>query len=108
MNAPYTYIWEFEVPPETLDDFLAYYVPGGEWSQLFARSAGYLGTVLLNDRTRPFRYLTVDRWESETAYQRFLHDFREAYDEIDKRCQNLTTTEMSLGSYSVVLPSKRA
>ena len=95
----YVYIWEFEVGPESEDRFLDFYGPHGVWAKLFAKADGYVGTLLLCDQARPTRYLTVDRWVSERAFQAFRAQFQVEYDELDRACEPFTTHEASLGSY---------
>ena len=95
----YAYIWEFRVRPEAAPDFERIYGSGGDWVQLFRRSEGFIETLLLKDRLEANRYLTVDRWQSETDYQRFRERFAGEYHDLDKRCENLTLQERSLGTY---------
>ena len=39
-------VWEYEVPAEHLDAFVAAYGADGDWSQMFRRGRGYGGTDL--------------------------------------------------------------
>jgi heme-degrading monooxygenase HmoA len=100
--AEYTYLWEFEVKAGMEPAFEAHYGPNGEWVALFRRSPDYLGTLLLRDRRRPQRYLTIDRWRSEEAYRRFRDEHDAQYREIDRLCEALTAREVSLGEYARV------
>ena len=45
------------------------------------------------------RYLTVDRWESAEAFERFKAGFAGEYAELDRRCQRLALTERSIGQF---------
>jgi quinol monooxygenase YgiN len=95
----YAYAWAFEVVPGREQEFLAAYGPSGAWSQLFRRAAGYIETLLLQDQSVPGRFLTVDRWSSQSARDAFLATFRSEYDALDHACESLTQNETSLGSY---------
>jgi hypothetical protein len=95
----YTYLWEFDVPPESVAEFERHYGPAGTWAQLFARATGYLGTALLMDPQAPGRYLTVDRWQNERGYLDFRSEFAAQYAELDRDCERLTTGERSLGAF---------
>jgi quinol monooxygenase YgiN len=104
----YVYVWAFEVAPGREPEFLSAYSPSGAWSQLFQRAAGYLETLLLQDQSVPGRFLTVDRWRSQSDRDAFLARFRAEYDALDHACESLTQKETSLGSYwEVVGPAAR-
>ena len=73
-------VWEFRVRPERLSEFLSAYAPGGDWDLLFRRGEGYLSTELLRDERDETRFLTIDRWDSREARDRFRLRFREEYE----------------------------
>jgi quinol monooxygenase YgiN len=98
-KARYVYVWEFRVAPERKQEFVAAYGPSGAWSQLFRKAAGYVETLLLQDQSIPGRFLTVDRWSSESAHEAFLVQFGAEYKALDLACEALTQHESSLGSY---------
>ena len=95
----YTYLWEFMVAADHAAEFEQLYGPAGPWVALFRQSAGYIGTQLLRDQANPLRFITVDRWRSLGDYQAFRAAFAREYDQLDARCQNLTSSECSLGGY---------
>ena len=103
MAAPiiggYTYVWEFHTTVEHQSAFENAYGPTGPWVQLFERSQGYVQTLLLQDRSNSLRYLTIDRWRSIEVYRAFRTQFSRQYEEIDLKCQLLTTSERALGEY---------
>lgn len=92
-------VWEFEVAPEARAEFERLYGPEGDWVALFGRASGYLDSILLRDRSRSGRYLTVDRWESEASYRTFRAQFAREYAEIDRRGETLTLREAPLGEF---------
>jgi quinol monooxygenase YgiN len=99
----YVYVWEFKVLPEREQEFLAAYGSSGAWSRLFRKAAGYVGTLLLQDRAVPARFLTIDRWSSHSAHDTFLAGFSAEYEALDRACASLTQYESSLGSYWEVI-----
>lgn len=53
--------------PDREGDFLSGYGPNGEWSRLFSRADGYLGTELV-ECDEPGGYMTIDRWHHEADF----------------------------------------
>jgi len=100
MGTTYACVWEFLVRPEKAPLFERLYGPDGDWVALFRCAQGYIDTLLLKDRAVANRYVTVDRWESEEAYERFRTTFAKEYRSLDERCQDFTVQERSLGAYS--------
>lgn len=100
MSEGYAYVWEFRVPPGLQAEFERYYGPSGAWAQLFRRSTGYLGTLLLKDASSPGRYVTVDRWRDEQSFQAFRSAYSRQYDQLDGECERLTEGEQLLGVFS--------
>jgi quinol monooxygenase YgiN len=95
----YTYIWEYEVPAETEAEFLVHYTPSGTWAQLFRRSPGYLSTELYRDRVHPDRFVTIDHWLGEAAFQEFRSRFGAEFDALDRQCAHLTRREILVGHF---------
>jgi len=93
-------VWEFRVRKGCEAAFEAAYGPAGAWAELFSTAHGYLGTELLRDDQVPRRYLTLDRWTSADAFDRFLHDHRAAYAELDAQCESWTEEEHRLGAFT--------
>lgn len=81
----YRTIWEFEVDPSNQEAFESMYGPTGDWVDLFKDYEGYVKTQLFADRAVPQRYITVDIWDSETAYQKFLETAVADYAALGKR-----------------------
>jgi len=99
VTAGYTYLWEFIVKAEHVEEFQRQYGPDGSWVALFREDAGYRGTLLLRDRANPLRFITVDRWESAAAHHTFRTAFAPEYAELDSRYGQLTAQEVSLGAF---------
>lgn len=98
-GARFIAIWQFQVKPESIAAFEKIYGPEGAWARLFRNSPDYLGTDLVRDLDHPRRYLTLDRWTSREALQRFKQDHHAAYTALDKQCESLTEREVLLGEF---------
>jgi hypothetical protein len=89
-------VWEYEVVAGRAAEFERLYGSAGAWAQLFARSAGHLGTELYRGVDQPARYLTVDRFSDTDSWQQFLREHGEDYAELDARCSQLTTSQVEI------------
>lgn len=92
-------IWEFIVREGREAEFEGIYGPGGEWTKLFAKGAGFPGTELYRGEKTPRRYLTMDRWTSCVAYEKFRQDQQSAYEALNARGSSLTEAEKFLGAF---------
>jgi heme-degrading monooxygenase HmoA len=93
-------VWRFTIRPETQRHFESIYGPNGAWAVLFARARGYRGTELLRSTTEPNTYFTIDRWESQAAFEKFKTKFATEYALLDRECEGLTESETPLGSFT--------
>jgi quinol monooxygenase YgiN len=93
-------IWEFDPHPAARAEFERAYSPGGVWALLFGRSPDYVGTELLRDLGADGRYLTIDRWTSREAYERFRAEYAAEYRATDQRCEGLTRREALVGAFT--------
>ena len=100
----YNIIWEFQVSSERVADFEAAYGPHGAWALLFGRAAGFLGVELLHSTEQQGRYVTVDRWASQSAFEAFRARFVADYEALDERLAGLATTETRVGAFASVGP----
>ena len=96
-EAGYATLWEFAVQPARQAEFEAQYGPAGRWVALFRQAPGYVGSELLRDVADPFRYVTIDRWESAQAYREFRLRFAADYRRLDREFEDWTTREAPLG-----------
>jgi heme-degrading monooxygenase HmoA len=92
-------IWEYEVHAGREGEFAALYRGEGAWVALFREYAGYAGTELLRDSMQPQRFVTIDRWISQTAYEAFLAAANPGYAKIDALGDALTSNERCLGRF---------
>lgn len=93
-------IWQYDVRPGREAEFAALYGDGGAWAALFREHDGHLGTQLLRDEDAAERFLTIDRWTSQAAYERFLTSAQPRYAQIDALGDALTLAERCIGRYA--------
>jgi heme-degrading monooxygenase HmoA len=83
-------------------EFEPAYGRSGEWTRLFQRGEGYLGTELLQRSEDPREYLALDRWASGAAYDAFRARFSNEYQRLDRRFEELTDEETLLGTFEAL------
>lgn len=96
-------IWEYRVCPEHVSEFISAYSSDGDWAVFFSRSPGYLKTELMQDETSPTRFITIDYWESCSAYKRMKKNLREEYEKLDKKFNAYTLSENHLGTFLTLI-----
>ena len=82
-------VWEYDVPEDRVDRFIAAYGPSGDWAGLFGRGGGFARTELFRSTQVATRFVTLDVWTSEAEWQTFLDRWGEAYAKLDARLQPL-------------------
>ena len=92
----YVRVWQYEVHPDAVAQFVAAYGPGGDWAELFARGEGYGGTELFRSTSAPTHFVTIDRWASRDAWDKFRADWTDAYAALDARLDRLTLWQEDL------------
>jgi heme-degrading monooxygenase HmoA len=92
-------VWEYRVKAACTAEFEKIYGNNGDWVELFQRESGYAGTELLHNEQDPQRYITIDRWTSQEAYDRFHVQHQDEYESLDIKCQGLTESEFLLGKW---------
>ena len=96
----YVIAWQYDVKPEFIGRFEQIYGPEGDWALFFRQSNKYIRTDLFRDATLPYRYITLDHWASKEAQEAFRSSHLQQYQEIDRRCEQLTMSEVQLGSFT--------
>lgn len=91
-------VWQYDVAAERVAEFERVYGPDGDWARLFAASPGFVGTELFADVATPGRYLSVDRFTSEAAWQEFRTEHGPAYAALGRATVDLTLTNTELAS----------
>lgn len=95
-------LWEFQVKPGKIAEFERRYGSHGDWAALFRRSPGYQGTTLGRSLHAKGHYLIADQWDTTASFATFKKDFREAYQQLDRLCEDLTVEEKHLGDFEVL------
>jgi heme-degrading monooxygenase HmoA len=92
------------VPPPRGEEsgFERAYGPFGEWTRLFRRGDGYLGTELLRRSDDSGEYLAIDRWASRAAYEAFRARWSSEYGWLDRQLEELTEEETPLGAFEAL------
>jgi heme-degrading monooxygenase HmoA len=98
-GAGFVILWEFVVAPHAAAAFRRAYGPDGAWVELFRRAPGHIETFLLEDRTSPGRFVTLDRWTDAAAWQAFRHRFAAEYEALDRAGEGWTESERLLGEF---------
>jgi heme-degrading monooxygenase HmoA len=98
-EALYVIVWEFQVRSGLESKFEEVYGPAGDWVRFFRQGEGYLGTALHRDVHSPTRYVTIDSWASQAAYDTFREQHQAAHQRLDVQCESLTEQETHLGSF---------
>jgi heme-degrading monooxygenase HmoA len=93
------FVWEFIARAGEVKEFERSYSAFGPWADLFRRSAGYRGTLLLRDAENPRRFLTIDCWESADARRALCEHFAKEYEELDRACEAFTESERRIGVF---------
>jgi len=96
----YVIVWEFRVRRGKAKRFEEAYGLHGEWVRLFRRDPANIRTELIQDVHEASRYLTLDFWESEAAYEAFRESRKDEYKIIDARCEQMTKEEQEVGRFS--------
>ena len=103
----YMILWEFYIQTGSESRFEQVYGSDGDWVRLFERAKGYIGTELHRDSEDKRRYVTMDFWASQQAYESFRERWSEEYEMLDRTCESLIEREAPLGSFLRLGGSKR-
>src|SRR5687767_15065314 len=97
-------VWRFTPAPGREAEFAAAYAGDGDWARLFGRSDQYLGTDLLHPIEPGGPWLTLDRWATLEAFERFQQQHGEDYRELDLKLAGLTSGEEFIGAFDDPAP----
>lgn len=93
-------IWKYKVKPGKDLEFERLYGPDGDWVKWFKESSNYQSTELVKSNSSDLEYVTIDRWDSEEAYDQFYQNGKDRFEEIDGIGDSLTEEETLLGSFT--------
>lgn len=100
-RSVYVIVWEYRVKEGSEQAFESAYGPRGAWVQMMRQAEGYLGSDLIRGDTDSSRYLTVDRWVSPRAYERWRAAKGDEYTALDSDLQSLIEHERQVGDFVV-------
>ena len=92
-------IWQYKIHETYREAFEELYGQNGKWVQLFKTAAEYKGTQLIKDVSSFNQYVTIDEWESQEMYEKFLADHEKEFKAIDVEGENFTISEVKIGWY---------
>lgn len=92
-------LWEYEIHEKFRDHFVKAYEPQGVWAKLFSRYKGHVKTELIRDMDQPNRFITIDYWQSYSAFSIMKHTISDEYDELDRQCDAYTLSEKYIGCF---------
>jgi len=92
-------IWKFRPAAGREAVFAQAYSASGEWAELFALGAGFIGTDLLRPVEPGGWWLTIDRWRSLEDFQAFQRLHGEAYRALDARLEGVAGEEEFVGAF---------
>lgn len=98
----YVILWEFHVRSGMEGQFEEVYGPEGNWAAFFRKGEGYLRTELFRDAEHKHRYVIMDVWVSEAAFESFREKWLAEYKALDKTFEGLTEREHRLGAFHTV------
>ena len=101
VDSDFVYIWQYTIKPDFAAEFLAAYESDGEWAALFSKDGNYIKTDLLHDAEKVDVYVTIDYWKSKEARDLFREKYSEEFEDLDKRCEAYTNSEVSIGDFIV-------
>jgi heme-degrading monooxygenase HmoA len=98
----YVRIWEFQAQAGREKEFEKIYGVEGDWVKLFRHSQAFLRTEVYRDLETSGRYVTIDYFSSQAAFQSFLKEFREKYDSLDQLGETVCASEKRIGSFGII------
>ena len=95
-------IWEYEINDKFRTEFIEAYSSSGLWVNLFRQCKGYIKTELKQDVENPHRFLTIDYWQSQSAFSAMKQSIGDEYNKLDKQCEVYTVAENHIGFFGTV------
>jgi heme-degrading monooxygenase HmoA len=101
----YVIVWGFRPKAGREREFETAYGSNGVWAKFFKSGVGYIGTILHHDVEHVDRYMTIDYWVSQEAYESFRNEHKREYEEVDRQMEALTEHELRIGAFYSIPPS---
>ncbi len=96
-----SYIWQYDVKPECIDEFREAYGPKGVWYDYYAQSEHYLGTDLYEDDKVQGRFITIDYFSNGSAREDLISNKSTEFQKIDDQWEHATQEEFFIGQFEV-------
>jgi heme-degrading monooxygenase HmoA len=93
-------IWEYKVQEKFRAAFIEAYDSDGLWVRLFRHCKGYIKTELKQDFDQPNRFITIDYWQTNSAFLAMKQTIGDEYNKLDKRCEVYTISENHIGFFN--------
>lgn len=98
----YVIVREFKVEPGNETTFESAFDPRtGSRARLFAASDAFLGSELLRGDADTTRFLAVERWRSQRAYERFGISHSEDFERLEREAAEMTSSQRLVGDFVV-------
>jgi heme-degrading monooxygenase HmoA len=94
-------VWEYVVKEEAQGYFELAFGPGGAWSKLFGRSAGFRGSTLLREVNDTRRYLLIDVWDTQAQREQALQEQHEVYANVEAGFGEWTESRREVGVFQL-------
>lgn len=85
--------WRFVVEPQHIEEFRKQYGPNGVREELFRRGDGYIKTELIENPKIPTEFVTIDRWITKAAFDRFVSRYQGEYERLHSQLARLTARQ---------------
>ena len=95
-------VWQFDVRPDTEEEFEQFYGASGDWTRLSRQSRSFLGTSFLKDISGDNRYLLVEYWSEMIVYEKHLADFDDEVKTLQEQRERLVAKMENLGVFSAL------
>jgi heme-degrading monooxygenase HmoA len=92
-------IWEYEVKADQITQFKEAYGPNGDWARLFQKCPGFIKTELKRDIKNSNGFITIDYWQSYSAFSAIQQLIATEYKILDKLCEEFTLSENHIGIF---------
>jgi quinol monooxygenase YgiN len=86
-------IWELKVKFKEREKFEMFYDAKGEWVKFFSKSAGYLGTDVLESGEGDGIFLVIDEWTSEEAFLAYIQENKVGYDTLEEKAKSASRSK---------------
>jgi heme-degrading monooxygenase HmoA len=95
-------VCEVVVKPEASGLFALAYGPGGAWSDLFTRAAGFRGITVLRDAHDPQHFVIMEVWDSEEQRAQSLAEHEAEYAALQVTLDDWVVSSRELGTFGIL------